>query len=331
MTMEENRAVLLDAFKAVPDFEENMVNNEAKFSAKDLMILQINLGKMCNQKCKHCHVMAGPDRKEVMSKETMAACLKVYENNSFDTIDITGGAPEMNPNFEWFIEEASKICNHVIVRTNLTILAEPQYEHLMQKYADEQIELFASLPYYSKKDTDRQRGESVFDGSVEILKKLNRLGYGDDDKLVLNLVYNPGGAFLPPAQTSLEKEYRQKLMSDFGIKFTNLYAITNNPVGRFGEFLLRSENFDSYMETLCQAYNPSAEMTMMCRNQLSVGYDGRLYDCDFNQSIDLPVVNNKTIFDYAKGEPIEKRCIAFNSHCYACTAGQGSSCGGATA
>lgn len=320
----------LERLNCVPSFGDHLVNKETAYTST-CTILQVNVGSLCNQACKHCHVQGGPNRSdEVMSKEVMQACLDVFrQNESLDTIDITGGAPEMNPNFEWFLWEACQICNHVIVRCNLTILTEPKYAHLAQVYRDLGVEVFASLPYYREKNTDRQRGSGVFSKSIEILHKLNQLGYGREEKLVLNLVYNPGGAFLPGAQSAIEDEFRKKLKRDFDVDFTHLFAITNNPIGRFGDFLESSGNLEGYMNTLYGAYNPGAEEGMMCRFQLSVKWDGGLYDCDFNQAADLPCRDGLTIFDLL-GKKIEKRHIALANHCYGCTAGQGSSCGGAT-
>lgn len=313
----------------VPDFEDHMADADAAYTDR-MTIMQVNVGRLCNQECKHCHVEAGPDRTEIMKKEVMQACLDMYKTSGdFDTIDITGGAPEMNPDFEWFVTGACEICDHVIVRTNLTILDTDKYRHLIGFYKKNGIDLFASLPYYSAKDTDRQRGDDVFKKSIKILRQLNEEGYGKRDDLPLNLVYNPGGAFLPPEQLAMEKEYRSKLKANFDIDFTHLYAITNNPVGRFGKFLVRSGNIERYMNTLYSAYNPAAEPGMMCRSQISVGYDGTLYDCDFNQCAELPIEGIHTVFEYTD-KPLTKRHIMLANHCYACTAGQGSSCGGAT-
>lgn len=320
----------LERLNCVPAFEEHLKNKDTAYTDV-CSIMQVNMGSLCNQACKHCHVEGGPNRTDaVMSKEVLQACLDVFrENDCLETIDITGGAPEMNPNFEWFLREACQICGHVIVRCNLTILTEEKYAHLAEVYRDLNVEVFSSLPYYREKDTDRQRGFGVFEKSIQVLHRLNELGYGRDGKHVLNLVYNPGGAFLPPAQGAIEEEFRKKLKKDFDVDFTNLFAITNNPVGRFGDFLERSENLEGYMNTLFGAYNPGAEEGMMCRFQISVKWDGGLYDCDFNQAAGLPMEGGLTIFDLL-GKKIEKRHIALANHCYGCTAGQGSSCGGAT-
>ena len=244
-------------------------------------------------------------------------------------IDITGGAPEMNPHFQWFLENACKICDHVIVRTNLVILLEEKYAPLMQVYKDNKVEVVCSLPYYRAKEMDKVRGDGTFEGAIQVLKMLNDLGYGKDPELVLNMVYNPAGAFFPPEQTAMEATYKEKLGKDFGICFNHLFTITNNPIGRFGEFLKRSGNLEGYMKKLHGAFNPGTLPSMMCRFQVSVGYDGALYDCDFNQAGELPVLTGETIFDMV-GKPYRKRKICFDKHCYGCTAGQGSSCGGAT-
>jgi radical SAM/Cys-rich protein len=312
----------------LPGFKEHLADSEAAHTGV-ISTMQINLGSLCNQACKHCHVKGGPDRTDaVMGRDVMQACLDVYKANpDFETIDITGGAPEMNPDFEWLVDEACKLSDHVIVRTNLTVLDDEEHSHLPEFYRDHGVSLCASLPYYSEKDTDRQRGKGVFEKSIKMLKKLNDLGYGKD--LELDLVYNPGGAFLPPAQAAIEAEFRQKLGDKYGIVFTNLFTITNNPIGRFGEFLDRSGNTEMYMNKLFAAYNPGAEPGMMCRFQISVGYDGTVYDCDFNQVVGLPCEGRKTIFDL-RDEGLKPRNVVFANHCYACTAGQGSSCGGAT-
>ena len=293
-------------------------------------VMQINVGKTCNLHCKHCHIQAGPDRTEQMDRETMDACIEVYKNNGFKTIDITGGAPEMNPNTPYLIEQAAGAGAHVIVRSNLVILEEPGYEKFMEIYRKNKVELVASLPSYAKRDADRQRGEGTFDAVIDMIKKLNAQGYGVEDELTLNLVYNPGGAFLPPDQESLRREYAQKLGSQFGIHFNDLFVITNNPIGRFGDFLERSGNYPRYMKRLIGAFNPAAVENMMCRNQISVDYDGTVYDCDFNLALGLTAHVPGNIRDL-RDVRLEKRKIVFANHCYACTAGAGSSCGGSTA
>lgn len=313
---------------SIPSFESRFTDPAVARTAS-MDVLQINVGRLCNLACKHCHVEAGPHRTEIMSREVMEACLRAYKSQGFSTIDITGGAPEMNPNFRWFVEEATKICDHVIVRTNLVIMLEEGYTDLPEFYRDHKVEVFCSLPHYKARTTDRQRGANVFERSIKVLQKLNEVGYGKDPELVLNMVYNPAGAFFPPDQTAMEKEYKVALGRDYGIEFNNLFCITNNPIGRFGGFLIRSDNFESYMNKLYGAFNPATLENMMCRFQVSVGWDGSLYDCDFNQALDTKISTGENIFDIAD-KPFEPRKICFDKHCYACTAGAGSSCGGTT-
>lgn len=308
---------------------ETKIKDPSIASTAEMNVLQINVGRVCNLACKHCHVEAGPHRTEIMSREVMEACLRAYVSQGFSTIDITGGAPEMNPDFRWLVKEAVKLCSHVIVRTNLVIMLEDGYGDLPEFYRDHKVELFCSLPHYKAKTTDRQRGANVFERSIEVLKRLNSVGYGKDPDLILNMVYNPAGAFFPPDQNAMEKEYKAALESRYGIVFNNLFCITNNPIGRFGDFLIRSGNFISYMNKLHSAFNPATLENMMCRYQVSVGYDGSLYDCDFNQAAGIGISTGETIFDIA-GKPYKPRRICFDKHCYACTAGAGSSCGGAT-
>lgn len=320
----------LNSLDGVSYFEENISDEDVKKTEKILQTLQVNIGKKCNLACKHCHVQAGPNRGELMSKDIMKDCLVVFKEQGFSILDITGGAPEMNLELMWFIEEATKIAKKVIIRTNLTILKEEGYKHLPEFYAKHKVELVCSLPYYTAKDTNRQRGEGVFEDCIDVLQKLNEIGYGRNPELILNMVYNPGGAFLPAPQASLEEQYKIKLKNQFDIDFNQLFTITNNPIGRFGGFLKRSNNLERYMDRLCSAFNPSALKGMMCRTQLSVSWDGSLYDCDFNQAVDLKVEGENSI-SMLKGKELSQRKIKFGNHCYACTAGAGSSCGGTTA
>ena len=296
-------------------------------------IFQVNVGKMCNQVCKHCHVDAGPDRKEIMTKETMSLCISVLrENPNFTTVDLTGGAPELNPDFRWFVQEIKKLNRHIIVRCNLTIiLANKRFNDLPDFFKEHTIEVVSSLPSYTQDRTDRQRGDGVFQDSIQALKMLNSVGYGvEGSGLVLNLVYNPAGAFLPPSQTALEQEYKEALQRDYSIQFNNLYVITNMPISRYLDYLLVSGNYVSYMEKLVNAFNPVAAKSVMCRNTLSISWDGYLYDCDFNQMLDLKLscVDSQHLSTY-QSEAINNRSIVINQHCYGCTAGSGSSCGGA--
>ena len=320
----------LEELNCIPRFEMR-IENKAYCQTNDaLTTMQVNVGKVCNLTCKHCHVEAGPDRTEIMSRETMKDCLQAFQENNFSVLDITGGAPEMNPHFEWLVETASAMGCKVIVRSNLVILQQEKYRHLPAFYAKHHVEIVCSLPYYSARDANRQRGEDVFEESIVVLQELNKLGYGKKAHLVSNLVYNPGGAFLPPAQEALEAEYKQKLQEQHGIVFNHLLTITNNPVGRFGLFLRQSNNLEGYMQRLANSFNDKTLRTMMCRDQLSVSWDGKLYDCDFNQALGWTVQGPKHI-SLLKGQPIQKRRICLGNHCYACTAGSGSSCGGITA
>lgn len=302
--------------------------------AKGVEIFQVNVGKMCNQVCKHCHVDAGPDRKEIMTKETMQLCLNVLANSTIKIIDLTGGAPEMNPNFRWFVTEIRKLNKHVIVRCNLTIiLANKKYHDLPEFFRQHEVEVVSSLPSFTKDRTDRQRGDGVFEDSIKALQMLNGVGYGmPESKLQLNLVYNPAGAFLPPSQQALEIEYKNELLKTFGIQFNNLFAITNMPISRYLDYLLSTGNYDKYMEKLISAFNPAAVQNLMCRNTISVSWDGFLYDCDFNQMLELPVstLESRHLKDFDL-YVLDNRNIMLKQHCYGCTAGAGSSCGGVVA
>jgi radical SAM/Cys-rich protein len=306
-------------------------------SPTSLEIFQMNLGKMCNQVCKHCHVDAGPDRKEIMSKETMIQCLDILRvEKSIHTVDLTGGAPEMNPDFRWLVSEIRKVRPDlsILVRCNLTIiLANPKFHDLPDFFKENGVEVVSSLPYFTAMKTDAQRGDGVFEKSIEALKRLNSVGYGvEGTGLIINLVYNPSGAFLPGSQSELDGEFKKKLWDKFQIRFNSLFTITNLPISRFLEYLQRSGNFDSYMEKLISAFNPVAAAGVMCRNTLSIGWDGYLYDCDFNQMLELKVdlQGHQHVSDW-NSNALAKRSIVVNNHCFGCTAGAGSSCGGATA
>lgn len=294
--------------------------------------LQVNVGKMCNQVCRHCHVDAGPDRKEIMTRETMILCLNALLNTNIQAVDITGGAPEMNPDFRWFVEELTSMGKRVIVRCNLTIiLANPKYHDLPEFFKKHRINVVSSLPYFAASRTDAQRGEGVFAKSIEALRRLNEVGYGIREGLRLDLVYNPSGAFLPGSQSDLEQEFKHKLFDRFGISFNSLFSITNLPISRFLEYLIQSENYESYMTDLVNAYNPAAAAGVMCRNTLSVGWDGSLYDCDFNQMLELKVINVPDHIRDFDPKALNDRSIRIGQHCYGCTAGAGSSCGGSIA
>lgn len=301
---------------------------------KKLEILQLNLGYMCNQVCSHCHVDAGPDRKEIMTMETMKQCLEVIKNTGAHTLDLTGGAPEMNPNFRWFVEEASKAgIKDFIVRSNLTIiLANKKFHDLPEFFKKHNVHVVSSLPFYKREKTDKQRGSGVFDKSIKALQMLNEVGYSQDGTgLKLDLVYNPSGAFLPTNQQAMEHDFKVALKEDFNIDFDNLFAITNLPISRFLEYLIASENYEDYMYALVDAYNPAAVENVMCTNTISISWDGYLYDCDFNQMLDLKVDSKvKHIKDYNE-DLLNNRNIIISQHCYGCTAGAGSSCQGSVA
>ena len=301
--------------------------------ATEISVFQINVGKLCNQTCRHCHVDAGPDRTESMSRETAQWCVDALAKTNIPTVDITGGAPELNPNFRWLVEQARALGRHVMDRCNLSVLLLPSQTDLSGFLAAHRVEIVASLPYYRASQTDAQRGEGIFEKSIEALRLLNQLGYGKPDSgLTLNLVYNPVGAFLPPKQEAIEAQFRRELRRLHGVEFNHLYTITNMPVSRFLEFLMESGNYEGYMERLANAFNPSAAAEVMCRYTLSVGWDGRLYDCDFNQMLDLPIDHGapSSIRDFDLAQ-LQRRQIVTRNHCYGCAAGSGSSCGGAVA
>jgi radical SAM/Cys-rich protein len=314
------------------DFDSALQDSQLfPLTATGIDIFQINFGKLCNQSCKHCHVEAGPNRTEVISRETLETCLGVLRETSIPAVDITGGTPELNPHFRWFVKEIRQLDRHVMVRCNLTIILEPGQEYLPEFYRSHEAEVVASLPYYLERVVDAQRGKGIFQKSIEGLKRLNQVGYGrENSPLMLNLVYNPGGAFLPPSQAAVEEDFKRELEHRHGIRFNSLFTIANMPIGRFLEFLKRSSNYESYMHRLVDAYNPQAAAGVMCRHTLSVGWDGTLYDCDFNQmlglSCDHGAPEHLREFNLEK---LQSRRIVTGLHCYGCTAGAGSSCGGA--
>lgn len=299
--------------------------------ADGIQILQLNVGRRCNLKCKHCHVEAGPERTELMDRRVFEKCLEIVSKHDIDTVDITGGAPEMNPNLPWFIKEVSKLGRRLLVRTNLMILREPQYRRFLDLYTDHKVEVVTSLPDYHPERTDRQRGRGVFDAVIGVMKELNQRGYGQPDgKLVLDLVYNPVGAYLPGSQEALTQEYKKKLAEAYGVTFNQLFCLTNCPVGRYLEYLVRTDNYEDYMTDLINAFNWSAVSSVMCRHTLSVAWDGKLYDCDFNQMLSMPVNHGApSHIDIFSFDQLKARQIVIANHCYACTAGAGSSCQGA--
>jgi len=317
----------------LPTFSEK-INETDQFPLrpKKLEILQINVGYMCNQVCEHCHVDAGPDRKEIMTRETMQQCLDVIRNTGAHTLDLTGGAPEMNPDFRWFVDEASKAgIQDFIVRSNLTIIrANKKYYDLPEFFKKHNVHVVSSMPHWTRGKTDKQRGEGVFDQSIKALQELNAVGYGmPDSNLRLDLVYNPSGAFLPGDQASMEKDFKKALLEDFGIHFHSLFAITNLPISRFLDYLIASENYEDYMYSLVEAYNPVAVKNVMCRNTISISWDGYLYDCDFNQMLELKVASKIQHISEYNEAVLNDRKIIISQHCYGCTAGAGSSCQGA--
>ena len=321
---------LLSSTVSVPFNEQLQRHGLLPLMPNKLEIVQLNLGKMCNQTCRHCHVDAGPDRKEKMSRETLVECVQFIKENNIQTVDITGGAPEMHPEFRWLIEELSGFGIRLIVRCNLTIiLANKRFHDLPEFFAKHRVEVVSSMPHYTANRTDRQRGEGVFDQSIKAIQLLNGVGYGvDGTGLTLNLVYNPTGALLPGDQQGLERDFKQRLKMDFDCVFNHLFCITNMPISRFLTYLLESGNLASYMTKLIEAFNPLAASNVMCRNTLSVSWDGYLYDCDFNQMLDLPIATSQPTIKGINWSELSQRSIRLDNHCYGCTAGSGSSCGG---
>ena len=324
---------ILNSDDSLPSFASTLEHHGLPVLVADrIEILQVNLGKLCNMTCRHCHVDAGPDRKEEnMDRQTVEACLDAIRLAGIGTIDLTGGAPEMNPHFRHFVEQAKSLGCQVIDRCNLTILLANGFEDLPEFLAQHQVEVVASLPCYLQENADAQRGDGAFQKSIAALKRLNQLGYGESNsELRLTLVYNPIGPSLPPNQVALEQQYRDHLQSDYGIEFTNLITITNMPISRFLEELIESGKYADYMHTLVNSFNPHAVAGVMCRRILSVGWDGRLFDCDFNQMLDVPTnescPRNIRDFDW---QSLAQRSIQTSRHCFGCTAGSGSGCLGA--
>jgi radical SAM/Cys-rich protein len=298
--------------------------------AENVNTLQVNLGWRCNQACKHCHLLAGPERPEQMERDTIDLIIKMVERWSIPGVDLTGGSPELNPHYEYLVERLDQLGANILTRCNLTILLEPGKEHLAEFYRDHQVELVCSLPYYQADLVDRLRGPGVFEKSLEALRRLNRVGYGEPGSdLRLNLMYNPAGAYLPPEQGPLEKQFRREMVERHGIYFHQLLTLLNMPIGRFKEFLERSRNYDRYMGQLVSGFNPATVPALMCRTLISVAWDGRLFDCDFNQALDQPLLEGlpRTIGDFDL-PTLATRPIRLGDHCYGCTAGLGSSCGG---
>ncbi|HTI70185.1 MAG TPA: arsenosugar biosynthesis radical SAM (seleno)protein ArsS [Candidatus Limnocylindria bacterium] len=313
-------------------FAERLEREGLELRHTETEVLQLNLGKMCNLVCTHCHVNAGPGRKEIMTRETADRILEWLAGSGIGTVDLTGGAPEMNPSFRHLVESVRRLrpSAKIIDRCNLTILLEPGCDDLPEFLAENRVEIVASLPCYSAKNVDGQRGEHVFDASIAALQRLNRLGYGREESRPLHLVYNPNGAFLPGPQEELEADYKSALRSSFGIEFHRLYTIANMPIARFAAALRRTNGFDSYSDLLRSAFNPSTVDGLMCRNTINVGWRGEVYDCDFNQMLDLQWEDERLLYlwDIDPGR-VFGRPIQTADHCFGCTAGCGSSCGGA--
>ena len=313
-------------------FEEKLIQiGRSPLRATGVETLQVNVGKICNQTCRHCHVDAGPTRTESMTREMAELVVGVLDRHEIPNVDITGGAPELNPNFDYLVREARKRGRHVMDRCNLTVFFVEGKEYLPEFLRDHQVEIIASLPCYLEKNVEAQRGKGVYLKSIEALQWLNRLGYGRAGTgLELNLVYNPIGPYLPPPQKELMDAYRHELGERFGIVFNNLYTITNMPISRFLTDLLRHGNYDRYMDLLLEKFNPQTVDGVMCRTLVSVGWDGTLYDCDFNQMLGLPINHGlpQHIRDF-DALLLGRREICTGTHCFGCTAGSGSSCGGA--
>jgi len=322
------------------NFDNFIKHNSIDLSPITINTLQVNITKLCNQACLHCHVDASPKRNEQMDLDSVNKCLNILEeNNQIVNLDLTGGAPELNPHFDYFVTKARKLNKHVMVRHNLTVTIDgnpvtgESKMYLPDFYAENSVEVISSLPYYQKYFTDKQRGKGVFEKSIDSIKMLNNVGYGSEDaEFELNLVYNPVGAFLPAEQSSLEVDFKKELKEKYNITFDKLFTITNMPINRFKKQLESLNAYDEYMEKLINSFNPIAAKGIMCRNLISVSYDGNLYDCDFNQMLDMNILKvNKIMsihdFDFME---LVKRNIRFDSHCFGCTSGGGSSCGGST-
>ncbi len=301
-----------------------------RLSRDVLSELQVNVGRLCNQACEHCHVDAGPKRREIMTWATMEKIISWAKDNAISKVDITGGAPELNPHFRKFVDAFVDLDTQVTSRCNLTVLFEPNQDDLAQWYAGRKVRLVCSLPCYSEKNVDQQRGKGVFDKSIEALQKLNAVGYAREAELPLDVVYNPNGPFLPPDQCTLEAEYKLRLFDDFGIEFNRLLTLTNLPINRFAHYLRRTNQFDRYYQLLMNNFNVQTVPGLMCRHLLSVDWRGKVYDCDFNQMLDLPIEasHGDYLWDIDMGK-LKDAGVIVGAHCFGCTAGAGSSCGGA--
>ena len=328
----DRQLAILDS-TGVPQFDDVLQAHQLPLlEADEIQVLQVNVGKLCNQTCVHCHVDAGPDRREVMTRETAEQVIELLRRHPIPTLDLTGGAPELNPQFRWLVQEARALGRHVIDRCNLTILLTAPQADLVVFLAAHRVEVIASLPSFRNSGTDAQRGAGVFAKSIEALRRLNAAGYGMGTGLQLNLAHNPVGAFLPGSQVSLERDYKRELESRHGVFFDHLYTITNMPISRYLEYLERTGNLKAYLELLVQSFNPGAVPALMCKTYLSVGWDGNLYDCDFNQMLGMSVEHGapNTLTSLLASGRMRRR-VRTARHCFGCTAGAGSSCGGALA
>jgi len=314
-------------------FTEKIHSTVGALRRRGVDVLQVNMGRYCNLACIHCHVESGPNRKEMMSRETVDGVLRFLAATDIPTVDLTGGAPELNPHFDYLVESAVGMKRHVMDRCNLTVIFEPGKEYLPEFFERHRVELVCSLPCYSEENVDRQRGKGTFDASIRALQVLNDLGYGKASSgLILNLVYNPVGPHLPPPQSQLEIDYKRELRGKFGIEFNHLYCLSNMPITRYETHLKLRGEYDRYMELLESSFNPATLDQVMCRNLLSVSWDGAIYDCDFNQMLDLPLrdtAGEPLTIDSLTLDQVADQSILVGNHCYACTAGPGSSCGGA--
>ena len=314
-------------------FVEKLNLNGNGLKRRSVDVLQVNLGRYCNLACIHCHVEAGPTRKEMMSRATVDAVLRFLEATNIPTLDITGGAPELHAEFDYLVESARQLGRHVMDRCNLTVIFEPGKDYLPEFFRRHGVELVCSLPCYSEENVDKQRGKGTFDASIRALKIFNEFGYGQpQSSLTLNLVYNPIGPHLPPAQEKLEQDYKRILYEQFGIVFDHLYCLTNMPITRYATHLKLRGEYDRYLELLESNFNAATVDQVMCRNLISIGWEGWVYDCDFNQMLDLPIADgagNRLHISSLTLDQLTRRSIAVGDHCYACTAGSGSSCGGA--
>lgn len=331
--MSDNLTLAPKSRLRLPHFRDHLDRHGLHLQRLSPRVLQVNTGKLCNLTCVHCHVNAGPRRKEIISRDTIDRVLKWLEGTEIDRVDLTGGTPEMIPDFQHLVTAIRTMGKRVMSRCNLTILNEPGYEWVADFHAGNRVEVVASMPCYCPENVNAQRGEGVFDSSIAALQTLNCLGYGSDPELVLDLVYNPNGAKLPPPQAELEADYKRELWKHFGIRFNHLYAITNMPIARFTSYLKRAGEYESYMQLLLENFNPASVEGLMCRDTISVDWQGAVYDCDFNQQLQMGLGDGNSPLKlwHLDLSTWLQRPIRSGPHCFGCSAGQGSSCGGATA